>query len=202
MVKGDTKKKSNVSKKSTPKKKSASTKKSVAVKKTTPKAIGVKTSVPLVKNYKCCPEFDPKLWDGKDIEWNGKFFVKDTVISAFHVPLNFGAVIKKNSKKINAANAATKNSVVVVDELSPFHSHVYIEVTKPVVGCHDVKLTGNFLSKVFEGPYSKMKKNISDMNVYTKSMKKEIKKNYFFYPTCPKCSKKYGKNYTVILSEY
>jgi len=24
---------------------------------------------------------------------------------------------------------------------------------------------------------------------------------YFFYTTCPKCAKKYGKNYVVILAE-
>ncbi|MCK4997218.1 hypothetical protein KAS08_02845 [Candidatus Pacearchaeota archaeon] len=158
---------------------------------------------PIVKDLTCCcPEFKPKPWDKKEIKWNGKFFVKDTIISLFHIPLNFGSVMKRNYKKIKAASAETKNPIVIVDELSPFHSHVYIGVTKPVAKCDDVKLTGQFLSRVFEGPYSGMKKYIKEMNEYVKSKGKITKKNYFFYPTCPKCSKKYKKNYTVILAEY
>ena len=72
---------------------------------------------------------------------------------------------------------------------------------KPIAECHDVKLTGNFLSKVFEGSYKNMKKWVKEMDEYVKSKGKETKRNYFFYPTCPKCSKKYGKNYVVILAE-
>ena len=33
------------------------------------------------------------------------------------------------------------------------------------------------------------------------SKAKEFKKMYFFYTTCPKCAKFYGKNYIVILAE-
>jgi hypothetical protein len=35
---------------------------------------------------------------------------------------------------------------------------------------------------------------------YVRSKGKEIKKMYFWYTTCPKCAKVYGKNYTVILA--
>jgi hypothetical protein len=30
---------------------------------------------------------------------------------------------------------------------------------------------------------------------------KEIEKIYFYYTTCPKCAKLYGKNYTVIFAK-
>ena len=29
----------------------------------------------------------------------------------------------------------------------------------------------------------------------------DLIKMYFYYPTCPKCSKQYGKNYVVILAK-
>lgn len=193
MKKGDTKNKSDVSKK-TPAK-SVTPKKSVPMKKSDE----VKTSTE--KESVCCPEFSPKSWNEKEVKWKDKFFVKDTVISVFHIPLNFGSVIKKNYAKIEAAKAGTKNPIVVMDEISPFCSHVYISITKPIAECHDVKLTGNFLSKVFEGSYKNMKKWVKEMDEYVKSKGKETKRNYFFYPTCPKCSKKYGKNYVVILAE-
>ena len=39
------------------------------------------------------------------------------------------------------------------------------------------------------------------MKTYVAEKKREIKKLYFFYTTCPKCAKKYGKNYVVILMQ-
>jgi hypothetical protein len=39
------------------------------------------------------------------------------------------------------------------------------------------------------------------MKEYVTSKANEIKKMYFFYTTCPKCAKVYGKNYTVILAQ-
>jgi hypothetical protein len=64
-----------------------------------------------------------------------------------------------------------------------------------------VKISGTFLSKVFEGDYKSIGKWIKEMQEYVKSKGKEIKKMYFFYTTCPACAKYYGKNYTVILAE-
>ena len=43
--------------------------------------------------------------------------------------------------------------------------------------------------------------NIKVMNDFIKSKGKEAKKLYFFYTTCPKCAKVYGKNYTVLLAQ-
>jgi len=149
----------------------------------------------------CCPEFDPKKWDKKKVTWKGKLFVKATVFSFFHIPLNFESVMKKNCEKIKAAKAEDKNTIVLGDEISPFHSHVYISVKKPVVGCNDVKLSGQFLTKVFEGPYKEMKGWIKEMKEYIKEKKKELKHMYFYYTTCPKCAKKYEKNYVVLFAE-
>ncbi|MCD4771227.1 hypothetical protein K8R30_02295 [archaeon] len=149
----------------------------------------------------CCPKFNPKKWDKKKITWKDKFFVKATVISLFHIPLNFARVMSKNMKKIEAAKASDKEMIVMGDEMSPFHSHVYLSVKKPVEGCKDVKLSGTFLTKVFEGPYKDMRKWIREMKDYVKKEKKELKRIYFYYTTCPKCAEKYGKNYVVLLAE-
>jgi len=34
-----------------------------------------------------------------------------------------------------------------------------------------------------------------------KSEGRMVKKVYFFYTTCPKCAKAYGKNYVVVLAQ-
>jgi hypothetical protein len=39
------------------------------------------------------------------------------------------------------------------------------------------------------------------MKAYVEAQGKELKKMYFYYTTCPKCAKEYGKNYVVILAQ-
>jgi len=82
-----------------------------------------------------------------------------------------------------------------------FGSDIYIAVSKEVPDSSMVKISGTFLSKVFEGPYSNMGKWVKEMKDYVKSNGKKEEKLYFFYTTCPACAKVYGKNYTVILAQ-
>lgn len=152
-------------------------------------------------NAECCPRFNPEPWDGKIITWKHKRFVQDRVISIFHIPLNFGAVMARNDRAIRAAGASTKSRMVLTDENSLWGTDVYIEVSKDLPNARMATLSGTFLSKVFEGPYRDLKKWIDDMKVYVAQKDKYLRKMYFYYTTCPKCAKKYGKNYVVILAE-
>jgi hypothetical protein len=149
----------------------------------------------------CCPRFDPKPWDGVSITWEGKRFVKDRVRSFLHIPLNFGAVMKRNVAAIEAAGAGAETMIVLADDNSLWGADVYIEVAKDVPGASMATISGTFLSKVFEGPYRNMRKWIEDAKAYVRGQKKDIQKLYFYYTTCPKCAKKYGKNYVVILAQ-
>lgn len=149
----------------------------------------------------CCPKFNPSKWDKKTVVWKKKAFVKDKYFSVFHMPLNMGSVIKKNCKKIESAADTAENFIMLCDEKSPFYSNIYFSVKKPMPGVHDVRITGTFLTKVFEGPYKNMKTWIKEMDEYVKSKGKVTKQNLFYYTTCPKCAKKYGKNYVVIFAE-
>jgi hypothetical protein len=149
----------------------------------------------------CCPRFNPEAWDEKEITWTDKLFVKDKVRSFLHIPLNFGQVMVRNMEKIQKAGASAKEIIVLSDEKSMWGSDVYIAVEKDFPGSDSVKISGTFLTKVFEGPYKDMGKWIRDMNSYVTSKGKTAKEMYFFYTTCPKCAKVYGKNYVVILAE-
>lgn len=148
----------------------------------------------------CCPRFDPRPWEDKEIKFQDKLFLKDHVRSFLHIPLNFDKIMVKNMEKIKAANALTPELLLLSDEKSMWGSDVYIAVSKEVPGAQMEKISGTFLSKVFEGPYKNMGKWAKEMQSFVKSKGKELKKMYFFYTTCPKCAKYYGKNYTVILA--
>lgn len=148
----------------------------------------------------CCSRFNPEPWDEKEIIWQDKLFLKDHVKSIFHIPLNFGQVIVKNMEKIKTADALTPEPLMLSDEKSLWGADIYIAVSKEIPESETTKISGVFLSKVFEGPYKNIGKWIKETESFVKSKGKEMKKIYFFYTTCPKCAKFYGKNYVVILA--
>ena len=149
----------------------------------------------------CCKKFDPAPWQEKEITWQDKLFLKDHVASFLHIPLNFGQVMVKNMEKIKAAGALAAEPLMLSDEGSLWGSDLYIATSKEVPGARMEKISGTFLTKVFEGPYKNMGRWIKEMQEFVKSKGREIDKLYFFYTTCPACAKAYGKNYTVLLAE-
>jgi hypothetical protein len=149
----------------------------------------------------CCPKFDPEPWDEKEIVWENKKFVTDRVCSFFHIPLNFGQVMKRIMKKIEASDVKCEDMIVLSDEDSLWGTNIYVDVSGDVKEGTMTTISGTYLSKVFEGPYRDMGKWIKEMAQYVQSKGKESTQQYFYYTTCPKCAKKYGKNYVVLLSK-
>jgi hypothetical protein len=149
----------------------------------------------------CCPRFEPDPWDDKIITWERKPFLQDRVLSFLHIPLNFGAVMKRSMAAIEAAGAVPDEMIVLSDESSLWGSNVYVAISKDFPGARTTTLSGTFLTKVFEGPFGNMRNWMREMESLVTSRGKTVRKLYFFYPTCPKCSKKFGKNYVVILAQ-
>ena len=149
----------------------------------------------------CCPRFNPEPWDEKEVTWQDKIFIKDNVRSFLHIPLNFGQVVVKNMEMIEEAGALAPQPLMLSDEKSLWGTDVYIAVSKEVPRAEMARISGTFLTKVFEGSYKNAGKWAKEMKAYVKSKGKEIKKMYFFYTTCPKCAEVYGKNYTVLLAK-
>lgn len=149
----------------------------------------------------CCKRFDPAPWQEKEIVWKDKIFVLDHITSFLHIPLNMGSKIVKNMALIEKAGAKAPYQLMLTDEKSLWGSDIYIDVAKVVPGAKMAKLSGTFLTKVFEGPFQNAGKWAQEMQEYVKSKGKTIKKLYFSYTTCPKCAKAYGKNYVVLFAQ-
>jgi hypothetical protein len=149
----------------------------------------------------CCPRFNPEPWDGKTITWQGKRFVQDCVTSLFHIPLNYGAVMTRMDAAIRAAGAKLEAPVMLTDENSLWGADVFVEAGKDVPNTKMTTISGTFMCKVFEGPYSQIGKWVKEMKAWLNSEGKSFSKLYFYYTTCPKCAKKYGKNYVVLLAK-
>lgn len=149
----------------------------------------------------CCPPFDPAPWENKTLIWENKLFAKDIVRAFMHVPLNFGSVITRMLKKIKEAGAEADEYLSLSCDPSAWQSELYIAVSKPVEGMEMRSFSGTYLTKVFEGPFKDGGKWYEEMKSYVAEQGKDAKNIYFYYTTCPKCAKKYGKNYVVGIAE-
>jgi hypothetical protein len=98
---------------------------------------------------------------------------------------------------IRKAHADEGGFLVLSHDDSAWHAEHLFAVTKDVPGAEMVRLTGNFLTKVFEGPYADARKWCGEMDRYVRDKGKRVETMYFFYTTCPRCAKHYGKNYVV-----
>jgi hypothetical protein len=149
----------------------------------------------------CCPRFNPAPWDGKIMEWKNKNFIHDRVRTFFYIPLNFGTVIRRMNEKVQKAGATIPDWLCLSDHISKWSMDLYLAVDREIPDAGNVTLSGKFLSKVYEGPYQNTGKWSEDFKEYTRQKGVEIRKWYMWYTTCPKCAKKYEKNYVVIVAE-
>jgi len=149
----------------------------------------------------CCPKFDPEPWDGKAFTWDRKKFVKDRVFTLFHVPVNFGAVMRRLVPKVKGAGAMSPEAMCLSDHTSKWNMDLYLAVTKDVEGADNVALSGRYLSKVYEGDFKQTAAWCKDFSAFAAGKGLAVKKLYMWYTTCPKCAKKYGKNYVAVVGE-
>ena len=150
----------------------------------------------------CCPRFDPTGWDDGEIVFRDRPFVRARTVNFMHIPLNIGPVIKKTWQKIQDAGAAPEDWYLILStDPSPWRGEHFFGVTGEVPGLENTTLSGEFLTKVFEGPYRDAGKWVRETQEAVRSKGREMKKLYFFYTTCPKCAEHFGKNYTVAFAE-
>jgi NMD protein affecting ribosome stability and mRNA decay len=73
-------------------------------------------------------------------------------------------------------------------------------VTGDVPGYPVARLSGDYRTTVFEGPFKRVPVWARDVERDAHARGKTVEDLYFFYTTCPKCAKAYGKNYVVAVA--
>ena len=150
----------------------------------------------------CCPQFNPEGWDAQELHFRDKRFVRATTRSLLHVPVNMGTVFARVQNHIQKAGALdASNYVVLSRETSAFSGEHLFAVSKTVPDEEMTTLSGDFITKVFEGPYSKSGQWLKELINIVRKRGTEPKSIWFFYTTCPKCAKAYGRNYVVGIAE-
>jgi hypothetical protein len=149
----------------------------------------------------CCPRFDPEGWDQQDLHFKDKLFVRARTRSLMHIPVNMGSVFTRTFKAIEEAGAHAEDGFLVMSrDASAWTGEHYFAVVKPVPGQEMTRISGDFMTRVFEGPYRKAPKWIADTEAFATEHGKVVEDTYLFYTTCPKCAKHYGKNYVVAVA--
>ncbi|HBX51037.1 MAG: hypothetical protein A2275_19065 [Bacteroidetes bacterium RIFOXYA12_FULL_35_11] len=149
----------------------------------------------------CCPEFEPSQWDDKIIDWNKKTFIKDKVCTFLYMPLNFGNVMRRLDKKVREASASVPEYLCLSEHTSAWNINLYLAVDKKIPDSETIVFSGSYYCKVYEGNFKDTGKWCKDFESTIKTKGYCSEKMFMWYTTCPKCAKKYGKNYVVILGK-
>jgi hypothetical protein len=148
----------------------------------------------------CCPRFHPEVWKDVELHFRDKSFVRAETRSVMHVPLNMGKVFGRVMGRLG--EDFDKNGFITLSrDPSPWRGEHLFAADRPVEGEEMVTLSGDYITRVFEGPFS-------DAGAWHREMKEEAAQRgradgevWFYYTTCPKCAKVYGKNYVVGIAE-
>lgn len=153
------------------------------------------------KEIMCCPPFNAEEWDNKLLTWDNKKFVTAKVFTFMFMPINFGSVMTKLMRQVENSGAKTEDYLCLSDHTSKWNMNISLAVDKEIKGANNVTLNGKFYSKVYEGPFNDTAKWCEDFEKDISGKNYKMKKMYMWYTTCPKCAKKYGNNYVVIIAE-
>lgn len=152
------------------------------------------------ESSECCPRFDPEPWDEKSFVWKDKRFIRDRVTTFLFIPINFGSVIKRMNEKVQAAGADIPDWLCLSDHTSRWKMDLYLAVDREIPGAENVTLSGSYISRVYEGDFRETGNWGEDFRKYADRIGFLVEKLYMWYTTCPKCARKYGKNYVVFIA--
>lgn len=109
--------------------------------------------------------------------------------------------MKATDTLLKKAQATVQDGMWLADHTSMWNMDLYIAVDKIIPEATNVTLSGNFFSKVYEGDFKQVGNRLKEFATFMSNKQISLKKTYIRYTTCPKCAKKYGKNYVVLMGE-
>jgi len=150
----------------------------------------------------CCPKFDPAGWDDQELHLREMPFVRAISQSIGSIPVDMDSVFGRVLENILDAGAFPMEGYIALSRaISENESEHFFAVTKPVPDETMTTLSGDFITKVFEGPHDSDENWQAEMEQIVRDRGSEPGRIFFFYTTCPKCAEEYGQNYVVGVAE-
>ncbi|MBZ0274179.1 hypothetical protein K8I61_19220 [bacterium] len=148
----------------------------------------------------CCPILKSTDWEEREFLWSDNLFLKRRYRAFFHMPLNFGEIIRQAMGEIEKTRAMPEHPIALSCDETLFGGTLLISATRELPGWESVRLTGKFVTRLFEGRYSDTGRWIAAMKEYVARRGEAIDKLYTWYATCPNCATVYGAAQTVIIA--
>jgi len=148
----------------------------------------------------CCQSFDPKEWDKKNFKWKKKRFVKSKAFCFLGNPIGYKKAVVEILKKVRAVSANVPNLMCLSEDIKKWNMDILMAVDRDIPDSLMVELSGEFVSRVYEGELKKKKIWDSDFQEYVSSKKVKIDKIFRWFVTCGKCSRRFKKNYVVYIA--
>ncbi len=148
----------------------------------------------------CCKQFNLELWHDKVIKWENKRFIKTTVKTFLYMPIGFGKAMTKLFGLVDKYSIKSDH-ICLSNHLSGWKMEILLDVDKSIPEIDNVVLNGTFYSLVYEGEFRETGKWLADFKTQLQTKNYDAKKIFMWYTTCPKCAKKYGKNYVAIIAQ-
>lgn len=151
----------------------------------------------------CCAIPNVADWDKRDFDVKDVHFIRAYTRSLLFMPLNMSTIVNRLNDAASRAGVMmpSEHAMILSRDLSPWKAEQLYRVTQPIEGADNVTFTGLYQTLVFEGPYKNAKTWYDQALAHARESGKEAKEVYFFYTTCPKCSKHYGKNYVITMAK-
>lgn len=149
----------------------------------------------------CCPPFEPSIWDDKTHHWDEKKFIKERLFTVFGKPMDFSNVMTDLSKTIEKYQAQKVDEMCLMEDISKWYMDLFLAVDKVIPNMDNVKMSGKFYTRVYEGNLKQKEIWREEVQKYLAEKELHIEKWFTWPTTCPKCAKKYGKNYVVIMAK-
>lgn len=150
----------------------------------------------------CCPVFHPEKYDQKTFNFSDLHFIQTSTKSVMYMPLNMDKVFTKTQADIEASGQSIDDRYLILsNDVSVFKCIHNFMTNGPVKNYPSIKLTGNYLAKVYDGDFKDMGKWVNEFSAELKANGSKNPKIYTFYTTCPNCAKVYGHNYVVLFGE-
>ena len=157
-------------------------------------------SAQVIDESVCCPKFEPEPWQDKILEWKDKKFITTRVFTLLYMPVGFGNTMRKLDRAMRQTGAESPDRLCLSDHTSQWNMNLYLATDMDIQGYNTAIMSGRYYSRVYEGSFKDTGKWCKDFEESAKSKGYSPGKLFMWYTTCPKCAKKYGKNYVVILS--
>ncbi len=147
---------------------------------------------------RCCARLYVDRWDGQELSWQDKPFLKQRVWQLMHMPLNFGRLVDKTHATIEKAEAYPAEPLWLMNEISPWRGDFLVALDREIDDAPIERISGTFMTKVFEGPYRDTGKWIQALGTIVSEAGHTLRHTYVYYATCPSCAKHFGANRTVL----